>query len=281
MKIETITISKPNDLFTMLIEYGDGWVFRGQSNAEWGLSRSIERIQLNGFNDDVLRNHEAYSRLKFESVAHHYLDYQNLPNTDLSWLSLMQHHGVPTRLIDFSTMPFVALFFAIDGIRLDEIDDKGNSSLWCLPSREMNDVSLGILSKRERHGYDELASKFDRKSDTFFEEYIDAKCHNLLWITEPRNLNLRLRQQGGTFLISDDLSTPIFSQIEHNQSYNDIVAHKIIIPHSIVTDLYSTLGKMHISSSQIYPGLDGIGRDIGVELLYLISTTPNKSTGKN
>ena len=92
---------------------------------------------------------------------------------------------------------------------------------------------------------------------------------------------MRLRQQGGTFLISDDLSTPIFSQIEHNQSYNDIVAHKIIIPHSIVTDLYSTLGKMHISSSQIYPGLDGIGRDIGVELLYLISTTPNKSTGKN
>jgi len=111
MQIVERRLNSLEEIFNVLMAYDSQWIFRGQSNGAWGLSRSIERIEVQGFDDNVLRSHESYMRLKFEAVAHHYLDYQNLPTTNLSWLSLMQHHGVPTRLIDFTTMPFIGLFF--------------------------------------------------------------------------------------------------------------------------------------------------------------------------
>jgi hypothetical protein len=43
------------------------------------------------------------------------------PDDDFQWLALMQHHGAPTRLIDFTWSPYVAAFFALERTLTDGV----------------------------------------------------------------------------------------------------------------------------------------------------------------
>ena len=59
---------------------------------------------------------EERSLTRFRSEFNLYTRDMERPDKKLSWLSLMQHYGVPTRLLDFSTSPYVALYFAIENL---------------------------------------------------------------------------------------------------------------------------------------------------------------------
>jgi hypothetical protein len=80
-----------------------GHVFRGQSDAKWLLSTTIERVaQPYGFPNGALRNREVVLLNNFQRRAHHYVDDLLSLEDRLGWLALMQHHGAPTRLLDFA-----------------------------------------------------------------------------------------------------------------------------------------------------------------------------------
>jgi len=54
---------------------------------------------------------EAEFVAEFQRGARNYLNKDELPEYLIEWLALMQHHGAPTRLLDFSRSPFIAAFF--------------------------------------------------------------------------------------------------------------------------------------------------------------------------
>jgi hypothetical protein len=86
-----------------------GWAFRGQASAEWPLYSSLSRYLLTyGVNQAVWSEQESRILRIFKRKAHLLLEH--LPDEDDSfeWLALMQHHGAPTRLLDFTWSPFVA-----------------------------------------------------------------------------------------------------------------------------------------------------------------------------
>jgi hypothetical protein len=94
--------------FTKLIEetYLDqsDVLFRGQS-ADWPLLPSIARERLT---DDPL----VAERSMLEEFQRHSLPYlRSAPETVWDWMALAQHHGLPTRLIDWSLNPFASLWF--------------------------------------------------------------------------------------------------------------------------------------------------------------------------
>ena len=95
------------------------YMFRGQVNADWMVESSFRRTYCdkNGFRavDDMT---ERYLRIKeLEILATFmrdtYCHLQHVPCDTIEWLSLMRHYGAPTRIVDFTMSPFVALYFAV------------------------------------------------------------------------------------------------------------------------------------------------------------------------
>lgn len=110
----TLLLGKAED------EDGGRWVYRGQRLATWDLVPKIDRKEFEGFrsHDDPFRvsysreEHEQVILEEFESVARPYLT--TGPYTRWELLAVAQHHGLATRLLDWTYNPLIALFFSAE-----------------------------------------------------------------------------------------------------------------------------------------------------------------------
>jgi hypothetical protein len=100
-------LSTVGDLVAALRDYAEpgkiAW-YRGQADATWGLTPTIGR------NPDHLQAELTIIKLFRQNARPHLREY---PGTDWEWVFLMQHHRAPTRLLDWSESPLVALYFAL------------------------------------------------------------------------------------------------------------------------------------------------------------------------
>ena len=101
--------------------------FRGHAQDRWALTPTLYRGKYK-------LEHEPTLLTRFKQNALPLLQYR--PNSSWEWLFLMRHHGCPTRLLDWTESPLVALYFACQ----DENDnDKFNGHLWCLLPTVLNE----------------------------------------------------------------------------------------------------------------------------------------------
>lgn len=95
--------------------HGPTWIFRGLKSDNYGLEPTIEREA--GEYGAPWSALEPLLISEFQSKARMYTNPLDLPPRDekekLSWLALMQHYGVPTRLLDFTYSHYAALYFAL------------------------------------------------------------------------------------------------------------------------------------------------------------------------
>lgn len=105
------------DIFQLIINIGINGkqiLWRGQSNSKWKIESSIQREIKKGSNKKSTVSEKDVS--KFEKEIYDKTKKWNIDNVDnyneLAIASFLQHHGGPTRLVDVTTDPFVALFFA-------------------------------------------------------------------------------------------------------------------------------------------------------------------------
>jgi len=96
--------------------FATAYLFRGQSRGRWHLEPSLQRHLGNDTTAEEALAIERGFCEEFRSHARLHLDGEFVPSGSalLPWLSLMQHYGCPTRLLDWTKSPFVAAYFAVE-----------------------------------------------------------------------------------------------------------------------------------------------------------------------
>jgi hypothetical protein len=259
--IQEIKITSCEQLIKELNDLPNNYIFRGHSNSKWKLESTLERVLGEKWSADKARKFEDLSLYRFQSKYHIYNTTEHPPKSKLSWLSVMQHYGVPTRLLDFTESPYVALYFA-----LETYDHLHNNDLaiYALDYKTIMDKSIEyIKAKDSKFSYGRNEMQF--KNDDVFEDFVDRHSYDILWITEPFELNVRMDRQSGTFLISGNRVKTIQSII-NSQLYEDCKIFKYLIQSEIYENVYTLLRKMNINSKSIYGDLIGLAKAIKMEM---------------
>lgn len=242
MNIETVACPTWADFKTKIIadQFPNGpfnrgrFLFRGQGGESWKLSSTFDRWY-SGYNG---------SRANKVSIADQLLDTffkeceleelpQNVRDNKILMLSLAQHNGLPTRLLDWSESPYVAAFFAFSGhIRHGESKDD-NVAIWVLDTT--NDIW----------------------SSEFGCELVDV----------PSFGNERIKNQHGRFTY---LRSPSDSLEEYVSQFSDsgMALRKYIVPVREAANAMSDLDSMGLSHSRIYPGLMGNAKAAEVRVIF-------------
>src|SRR5262245_16423738 len=92
-----------------------GWIFRGHADADWPLATTLERkaAQYNCSPENI-RGRELWILRNFYRRARLYLSNPPAKGRSLEWLALLQHHGGPTRLLDWTYSFYAAAYFAAE-----------------------------------------------------------------------------------------------------------------------------------------------------------------------
>jgi hypothetical protein len=221
------------------------WAFRGQKDGSprlWsGLSRYLMSFHVNRRTWRV--QEERILRI-FKRKAIHFLDVVPDPDDDFEWLALMQDHGAPTRLLDFTWSPYVAAFFALHDATEDGV-------IWACNPGEL---------KKVKHSGPERG--------TGFRKQILSKNGNFVWLGEPYAMNRRLMAQSGTFLVPAVLDSSVEEILKaYPNPRNTLI--KFILPADRVRQQgMNELYRMNITQATLFPDLDGLARSLAYELEF-------------
>jgi hypothetical protein len=108
------------------------WLFRGQADANWMLQPSVHR----GYS----AQQERYLTNEFRVRARSRYIACPLSTDYPGWLALMQHYGLPTRLLDWTYSPLIAAFFSVhpDYAPWDDVADR-DACIWALDGSKLNE----------------------------------------------------------------------------------------------------------------------------------------------
>lgn len=263
--MKEVSISTPEELVQTLNKHLNHYIFRGQSNADWKLTSSLERLLEGRWNEDSfnIEKYETYSLKQFSSKSHLYSDHSAIPKSKFEQLSLMQHFGTPTRLLDFTQSPYLALYFALEYYSPAQGND---FAVYAIDYSAIMERSIKKIRELDNQfTYDRITH--DDNKDRVFDDIVDQFSFDLLWISEPRRMNKRLDLQAGTFLTSIDRNAPIEKAMA-NPLYADVDATKYRISSQLYDNAYVLLRNANITSKSVYGDLLGLGHSVRMELQY-------------
>lgn len=255
-----------DELIHYLNSFGTEWIFRGHRSSSWRLESTLERCLGAHWSAEKADRAETAAVQMFTTKAHLYLTRDSSPDPDskLGWLSLMQHHGVPTRLLDFTLSPYVALYFAI----ADGYPDSGNDyAIWAINYRRIMDASIAKLTNIDRK-FNWTNERVQLDPDTAYNDIAERYSAPILWITEPKRMNVRLERQAGTFLLPTKPGAKLeeFAQDADYEFQKNV--EKLVFPRPLRDNLYAFLEKARINAANLFFDIDGLAKDIRRKLEF-------------
>jgi len=233
------------------------WAFRGQSDANWPLDSTLRRrLRTTRINPEAWIDQESRVIRIFQRKAHLFLEHIPTEDDTFQWLAIMQHHGAPTRLLDFTWSPYVAAFFALENAA-------GDSAIWAASPPALS-RPLQWTSARKQMNPEEIGP-WDKGN---FEKYFLPNKRNFIVYGEPRIMNQRLISQSGTFIIPSTLARPVEDIVSTYPRPKDVLVKFILKTRNIRERAMLELYTMNVTYYSLFPGLDGLGRSMGYECEY-------------
>lgn len=185
-------------------------IYRGHSNVEWKLIPKAGRPPFDQSND--IEYFQAWKRRAIEFI-------NSPPTNDWDWLAIAQHHGLATRLLDWTYNPLVAAYFAVSS---GEIEKDG--CIWCYRPTKMLKPEIATLNTYE------------------------GVCQ-----FRPNGVVPRIVRQGGSFTVHSAPTLPL----ELNRCMHDEL-EMIVIKADAKERILIDLDHYGVNPATIYPDLDGL-----------------------
>jgi FRG domain len=201
------------ELHDRLSSFGEGWIFRGHADAGWRLKPKAGRPPFLGHEQTPF---EDWKLRAIEHLPAHIV-------SDWDWLAIAQHHGLATRLLDWTTNPLNAAYFAVRERRPGPA---------VIHAARFESPSVSLVQARYAGPLD-----FDRVA-----------------VFRPRGVVPRIVRQGGLFTIHGPPSRSLEDYARKRLATLD----RIIIAESYRPRLLAELARYGIHSASLFPDLDGL-----------------------
>ena len=208
--------------------------FRGHGDSSWRLMPELGRFVLGTHKVNILEQNTYFDFLIRAGAL--------IPSGGDSWSTLftMQHHGLPTRLLDWSETFSVALYFALR-------EGGGDGTVWVLDPFKLNKAT----TNRE-----EIMHPGDLKRS--YDDYYIARTEPLegdVVAISPLRHNPRVSQQRAGFTLHDNLDRPL-------EDLHPEALVRIDIPAKVRADAGKFLKLAGISEFALFPDFDGLAREL-------------------
>ncbi len=218
------------------------FIYRGQPAARRSPEGSeFETLLVPSLYRQHLRNGGSLADLETRFLSDFHREAQShmshAPSTDIEWMALAQHHGLPTRLLDWTMNPLVALFFAVENT-LADFDAH---------------IYKGKVYDVQIYDYESEDDANSNESEPPFKFYM------------PRYFDRRLEAQSSCFTLH-----PLIEFYEKEKFYHhfsnilpkELGVLRCTVPNRRFGAIKAELLEMGVSYKTMLPGLDGICKTI-------------------
>jgi hypothetical protein len=251
--LNDIRVSSWNDLNEQL--YAGSWkeplrrfrssfAFRGMPDVSYDLKTSLMHIG-DGYDKQeghILRNFRKYARR--EAVP---------ADSVWNWLALAQHHGLPSRLLDWTYSPYVALHFATESLELYDRD----GVVWCVDYYRTNRLLPARLQAMlEAEGAEVFTVEMLDQAARTLAEFDSLAGEEFVIYFEPPSLDARIVNQFALFSIMSGATVMLDRWLAQRPD----LFRRVILPAALKWEVRDKLDQANITERVLFPGLDGLSR---------------------
>jgi FRG domain-containing protein len=222
--------------------FRSSFAYRGCSNADADLSSGL--VRLGG--DTALERQlmRAFRKYATQDAVPH--------DTAWDWLALGQHHGLPTRLLDWTYSPYVALHFTTQNREKHDRD----GVVWCIDYvRAHQQLPEELCALLEEEGANLFTTEM---LDEAAPELSDLERYgdDFVLFVEPPSFDARIVNQYALFSVVARAEARLDDWIAHHED----IAQRVVISAELKREVRDKLDQANITERVLFPGLDGLSR---------------------
>jgi hypothetical protein len=253
LEVRETPLSKWDEVnsFTQSKQGWKGWAFRGHADWQWELETTLNRAAKDLDIED-LRKRELGMIRRFRREYRQYGTGAPEEDDYIGWMSIMRHHGAPSRLLDITYSIYVAIYFALVDAHVGH-----DAALWCFSLDWLN----GAYNNMPPRGYNELLQA-DKRG--IFIELFKTVLNDRdpkVYVLNPYLMPDRLTRQNGGLFVPTDIASSFYRNLNSMRKYSGprpwIIKQRLSLEPPALRDALYHLRKMNITAAVLFPGIDG------------------------